>query len=102
MVVGNPTLRASKNEQKQVCHRCEENMPQNPFGGTGTDTASLPNKVGGGGICANTTCPTCWDGVNLESADHKSHVAYPSSDSYESSGWCPLFTLSIFHRSCMR
>ncbi|KAH8754705.1 hypothetical protein BGZ57DRAFT_1009383 [Hyaloscypha finlandica] len=59
-------------------------MPQNPFGGTGTDTASLPNKVGGGGIRANTTCPTCWDGVNLESADHKSHVAYPSSDSYES------------------
>ncbi len=21
--------------------------------------------------------PSCWDGVNLDSADHKSHMAYP-------------------------
>ena len=92
MVVGDPTLRSAKSEQKQLCHRCETNMAQNPFGGapcTGTDTAALPNQICGGGIRATITFPTCWDGVNLDSADHKSHVAYPSSGSYESTGPCP-------------
>ncbi|MEV4070254.1 DUF1996 domain-containing protein [Nonomuraea fuscirosea] len=27
--------------------------------------------------------PSCWDGVNLDSADHKSHMAYPDG------GYCP-------------
>lgn len=31
----------------------------------------------------------CWDGVNVDSTDHKSHVAYPSSGTFESSGPCP-------------
>lgn len=30
----------------------------------------------------------CWDGVNLDSTDHKSHVAYPSG-SFETGGACP-------------
>ena len=32
---------------------------------------------------------SCWDGKNLDSPDHKSHVAYPASGSFESSGPCP-------------
>lgn len=31
----------------------------------------------------------CWDGKNVDSPDHKSHVAYPSSGTFESSGPCP-------------
>ena len=31
----------------------------------------------------------CWDGVNLDSPDHKSHVAFPASGSFESGGPCP-------------
>jgi hypothetical protein len=31
----------------------------------------------------------CWDGVNLDSPDHRSHVAYPESGSFESGGPCP-------------
>src|SRR5258708_3236802 len=30
--------------------------------------------------------PSCWDGVNLDSADHKSHMAYPSQGD---NGDCP-------------
>lgn len=30
------------------------------------------------GIRAELMFPSCWDGVNLDSEDHKSHVAYPS------------------------
>lgn len=32
---------------------------------------------------------SCWDGKNLDSPDHKSHVAYPSSGSFEMSSACP-------------
>jgi hypothetical protein len=31
----------------------------------------------------------CWDGKNVDSPDHKSHVAYPSSGTFESTGPCP-------------
>ena len=61
MVVGDAGLRTSKGGQKQLCHRCEENIQQNPFGGapcTGSDTFALPNKQCGGGIRATITFPT--------------------------------------------
>jgi hypothetical protein len=32
---------------------------------------------------------TCWDGVNLDSPNHREHVAYPSSGTFESGGPCP-------------
>lgn len=43
--------------------------------------------------------PQCWDGQNLDSADHKSHMAYPV-DNYNS-GSCPsshpVHTVAIFY-----
>lgn len=38
---------------------------------------------------ANIRFPTCWDGVNLDSANHMSHVAYPTSGTFETGGPCP-------------
>jgi hypothetical protein len=32
--------------------------------------------------------PSCWDGVNIDSPDHKSHVAYPAIGDYNG-GVCP-------------
>lgn len=32
---------------------------------------------------------SCWDGVNIDSDDHKSHVAYPSNGTFETTGTCP-------------
>jgi len=32
---------------------------------------------------------SCWDGKNTDSPDHKSHVSYPASGSFESTGPCP-------------
>jgi len=44
--------------------------------------------------------PSCWDGVNLDSPDHKSHVAYPAIGNYNG-GVCPeshpVALLSIFY-----
>ena len=47
--------------------------------------------------------PQCWDGVNLDSADHKSHMAYPV-DNYNG-GTCPpshpVHTVAIFYEQIM-
>ncbi|KAI1802313.1 hypothetical protein F4811DRAFT_563299 [Daldinia bambusicola] len=94
MLVGEAMLRTAQGQQKQLCHRCYTNVNQTPFGGAPCadrqmDTAFLPNKQCAGGIRATITFPTCWDGKNLDSPDHKSHVAYPSSGSFEMSSACP-------------
>jgi len=43
------------------------------------DTEGFPTSPCPGGIRSNILYPTCWDGVNLDSPDHKSHVAYPKN-----------------------
>ncbi|OBZ65507.1 putative fungistatic metabolite [Grifola frondosa] len=39
------------------------------------------------GLRAQIFFPSCWDGVNLDSADHKSHMSYPIQN--YNSGSCP-------------
>jgi hypothetical protein len=53
-------------------------------GPTGTP-GHYPDIVAAAKACPNgnrlgavITAPDCWDGVNLDSADHRSHMAYPS------------------------
>jgi len=31
----------------------------------------------------------CWDGTNLDSPTHSTHVSYPASGTFESNGPCP-------------
>lgn len=38
--------------------------------------ASIPSCAPGDNLMASVTFPQCWDGVNLDSPDHKSHMAY--------------------------
>ena len=50
-----------------------------PSGGQATgSSATMPSCPSGTYLSAKITFPSCWDGVNLDSADHKSHMAYPS------------------------
>ena len=37
---------------------------------------TIPNCALGDTLMANVTFPQCWDGINLDSPDHKSHMAY--------------------------
>ncbi|KAK3315749.1 hypothetical protein B0H66DRAFT_479704 [Apodospora peruviana] len=79
MLVGEATLRSMPQKyDPKVCHRC---MPKtgdnNNLNCAPPDGVTLPHKFCEGGIRSVITFPTCWDGVNLDSADHKSHVAYP-------------------------
>ena len=42
--------------------------------------------------------PGCWDGANLDSADHKSHMAYPSGiNTGECPSSHPVHVISIFY-----
>ncbi len=86
MLVGNPSFRtkAEASIYRQLTFTCLQNA------GTRTgETMDMPAKPCPAGIMANIRFPTCWDGVNLDSADHASHVAYPSSGTFENGGPCP-------------
>ncbi|KAF4626850.1 hypothetical protein G7Y89_g11307 [Cudoniella acicularis] len=80
MLTGDPMLRAKQSGSLAICHRClakNERMS----GGSGApcsskDTAEFPKTPCPGGIRATVIFPSCWDGKNLDSPDHKSHVAY--------------------------
>lgn len=51
------------------------------------ETNYIPGYKCPGGLRAQIFFPACWDGKNLDSPDHRSHVAYPI-ESYNS-GHCP-------------
>lgn len=81
MLVGDAALRGPAPADRvdpKICHRCmpktgdNRNLNCDP-----PDSVTLPKKFCPGGIRSVITFPTCWDGVNLDSPDHKSHVAYP-------------------------
>ncbi|KAI5812158.1 hypothetical protein BZA77DRAFT_359753 [Pyronema omphalodes] len=72
MVAGNPMIRslatgAQKNGASFAC-----------LGTNKPETRYIPNYKCPYGLRAQMVMPSCWDGVNLDSPDHKSHVAYPS------------------------
>ncbi|KAK4112336.1 hypothetical protein N656DRAFT_731509 [Canariomyces notabilis] len=97
MLVGDAGLRGPVQKGKydpKICHRC---MPKSGdlrnLNCAAPDSITLPTKFCAGGIRSVITFPTCWDGVNLDSVDHKSHVAYPvegSADPFDfDGGVCP-------------
>ncbi|KAI1810438.1 hypothetical protein GGS20DRAFT_186397 [Poronia punctata] len=96
MLVGEAERQTEEGMQRQLCHRCYETVENAGVAGssggapcTGNDTRSFPDHPCPGGIRTTITFPTCWDGVNVDSPDHKSHVAYPETGTFESGGECP-------------
>ncbi|KAG8424071.1 hypothetical protein J3458_000905 [Metarhizium acridum] len=84
------TYNHSNPEQRAISHVC--------LGANGGETPHLPAKQ-----CdrmrAETFFPSCWDGRNLDSGDHKSHMAFPAVGDYNT-GVCPqshpVAILSVF------
>ncbi|KAG8628854.1 hypothetical protein KVT40_002719 [Elsinoe batatas] len=77
MVVGDPTVRtANSRSGTYSIYRCYSNgaFDPNPMGVADTDTQVFPKQHCPGGIRVNINFPNCWDGKNLDSADHKSHA----------------------------
>lgn len=92
MLVGDSTNRKATSMARGLCYRCEPNIQQSPPGGapcTGMDTAAFPKAPCGGGWRVTVIFPTCWDGKNIDSPNHKQHIAYPATGTFESEGTCP-------------
>ncbi|KAK1148422.1 hypothetical protein N8T08_009425 [Aspergillus melleus] len=84
MTAGNPMLRTYNDSdfaQRAVSHMCMTDE------GGSNETKHLPRQP-----CATLRSqvflPSCWDGKNLDSHDHKSHMAYPAIGEYNK-GVCP-------------
>lgn len=80
MLAGNVNNRSKNGTYPGICHRCLQ-ASERVTGGSGApcdanDTASFPSTPCPGGIRATVIFPSCWDGVTLDSPDHRSHVAY--------------------------
>jgi len=99
MIVGDAmvrTLDTSSPEAKSLNFRCLDANGGNSgtSGKPGSDSNQLPDHICEGGIRSQIIFPSCWDGVNLDSANHKSHVAYPSGTSCPSTH--PVQVPSLF------
>ncbi|AKJ27182.1 DUF1996 domain-containing protein [Caldimonas brevitalea] len=74
---------------RMIAGNAQNDGPQGPHRykcvGDGVDpmySQSIPNCPAGSELWLEIDFPQCWDGRNLDSADHKSHVAYAN-------GSCP-------------
>ena len=86
MLIGNPLYQTEEQARQfsQLTYTCLQTTAiRNPEIYT---FSTQPHKAG---IIVNIRFPTCWDGVNLDSPDHISHIAYPVNGSFESNAPCP-------------
>ena len=60
------------------------------FGVGGTDSATIPNCNPGESVQLTVNFPACWDGVNLDSVDHKSHMTYAGAEGCPNSHPVPV------------
>ncbi|KAJ2994792.1 hypothetical protein NUW58_g1457 [Xylaria curta] len=81
MIVGDPINRDASKVPRQLTYTCLK-TPMTRDG----ETRDFPKQPCASGIMTNVRFPTCWDGVTLDPPDHSSHVAYPSSGTFESGG----------------
>ena len=92
MLAGEPTLREYKGTvpQQAINFTC--------LGQPKAETLGLPNYNCPDGLRTQIFFPSCWNGVDVDSPDHKSHIVYPSTSN---GGSCPpgftTRTMSLFY-----
>ncbi|EJD53392.1 hypothetical protein AURDEDRAFT_54220 [Auricularia subglabra TFB-10046 SS5] len=90
MLAGDPFLRSynsSVDDSRSITFRC---LQSNDASGTGQDTNGMPSVNCPGGVRTQINFPTCWDGKNVDSANHRSHVSYAIGASFGNFGQgCP-------------
>ena len=87
MTVGDPTFRSAQElnaKYKYLDYTCLQTSMTR-----GGQTLDFPKSPCPAGIMVSIRFPTCWDGVHVDSPDHRSHVAYPTTGTFESGGPCP-------------
>jgi hypothetical protein len=66
--------------------------------GSGKDLPQPPSQCKSGIMVVSFRAPNCWDGVNLDSPDHMSHMAYPSGSRCPDSHPVVLMRVESFFR----
>ncbi|KAK4653465.1 hypothetical protein QC762_0083870 [Podospora pseudocomata] len=96
MFVGDVNRREPNRYKMQSCFRCYSGPnfggdDMAPCADSRLDFEGFPTGPCLGGIRSNVLYPTCWDGKNLDTPNHKDHVAYPTSgpSNFLSTGNCP-------------
>lgn len=85
MVAGDPfrtTYDESDPSNKAVGFICLD------YSGTSPESKEFPKTNCKDGLRAQVTFPSCWDGKNTDSEDHKSHMSYPEGGNPDA-GECP-------------
>lgn len=86
MTVGNPAVDSLETAQanKGLRYTCLQTVLTR-----GSETADFPTKACPEGIMAIHHFPSCWDGKNLDSPDHQSHMANTVNGGFREAGPCP-------------
>jgi hypothetical protein len=86
MLIGDVNYRSREEGRdfRQLTYICMQNE-----GTREPETLDFPKQPCPAGIMINHRFPTCWDGVNLDSPNHREHVSYPATGTFESGGACP-------------
>ena len=66
--------------------------------GSGIELAAPPSQCASGVMVVSYRFPNCWDGKNLDSPDHISHMAYPVGDKCPSTHPVALPRVETFFR----
>lgn len=82
MVVGNPGDKVNK--QKGLKFVCLQNK-----GTRFPELNDFPKQPCRGGIMTVHHFPACWDGKNVDSPDHQSHMYSTTNDAFVNAGPCP-------------
>ncbi|KAH3987405.1 hypothetical protein HBI80_100720 [Parastagonospora nodorum] len=94
MLVGSATnTDSSKVKLANICHRCWTSPSESTFVGgvpcSGSDTVAIPKDTKCKLIRQTLIFPACWNGKDLDSPDHQSHVAYGQGSGANGGGSCP-------------
>lgn len=95
MIAGDTAARSFGNDStsKAISFSClgGPNLPE---------TNNMPNYNCPGGLRAQVFFPACWNGKDLDTPDHKSHMSYPVGQEYNN-GACPpdfpIHMISLFY-----
>jgi len=93
MIAGSPNNKDTTRNKGNICNRCWTSANENKFVGgppcTGSDSMEVPADPSCKMIRQTVIFPHCWDGKNLDSPDHASHVSYGGSRGASGGGRCP-------------
>jgi hypothetical protein len=94
VVTGNKVTQSTALASWEVVHSFECWSDQIPGGRSGMQQ-SIPDCPVGGEILIILYFPNCWDGVNLDSVDHRSHMAHSGGGSCPASHPVALPVISM-------